>query len=280
MREIRDRLDDLARLHRITAVDERRATFRQAFATLAARAAELAPAPLEGIDPGALRESIKSAFSIGLMSDLAWLSPAHSTAAIYEIASALPACDEKRELGRRVLLGLNDGDAQTFVLLATQLALSSKRGLSGSGLKARVALALDLPIGAGLGVDALALALVSRRDLEAEWLTGPAQGSLPSRRLAARPLDRAARAIARRATHGDESALQLLEPPSRAGASLKAASSRRAASRRGVSSLLGLGGDGATSGERDPGSGASLGDAVGRSVEVLVRAAPRAGRVE
>ncbi len=218
MREIRDRLDDLARLHRITAVDERRATFRQAFATLAARAAELAPAPLEGIDPAALRDSIKSAFAIGLMSDLAWLSPAHSTAAIYEIASALPACDEKRELGRRVLVGLNDGDAQTFVLLATQLALSSKRGLSGSGLKARVALALDLPIGAGLGVDALALALVSRRDLEAEWLTGPAQGSLPSRRLAARLLDRAARAIARRAAHGDESAIQLLERPSVAGA--------------------------------------------------------------
>ena len=214
MREHRDRLDALSGLHRIADPDERRGAFRQAFATLAARAADLAPAPLEGVDPSALRESVRAAVAARLLDDLDWLSEAHAVAALYEIAAALPPCEEKRELGRRVLVGLYDGDALTFVLLATHLALSSKRGLSGSGLKARVALALDLPIGAGLGVDALALALVSRRDLEAEWLTLPSQGSLPSRRLAARLLDRAAREINRRAVAGDESALGLLERPS------------------------------------------------------------------
>ncbi len=211
MRELRDRLDGLSRLHRIDDPDERRGAFRQSFATLAARAAELTPAPLEGVDGHALRESLRAAMASKLLDDLGWLSQSHAIAALYEIAAALPACDEKRDLGRRVLVGLNDGDAQTFVLLATHLALSSKRGLSGSGLRARVALALDLPIGAGLGVDALALALVSRRDLEAEWLTQPSQGSLPSRRLAARLLDRAAREINRRAGTGDESALALLD---------------------------------------------------------------------
>ncbi len=214
MAETRDRLDDLARLHRIGDADERRSVFRQAFATLAAQAAELTPAPLEGIDPAALRESMRVAFSTQLLEDTKWLSEAHATAALYELASALPSCDEKRELGRRVLHGLNEGDAQCFVLVATQLALSSKRGLTGAALHARVALALDLPIGAGLGVDALALALISRKDLEAEWLTLPSQGSLPSRRLAARLLDRAAREIARRTATGDESPLQLLERPS------------------------------------------------------------------
>lgn len=214
MRELRDRLDGLSRLHRIPDPEERRGTFREAFATLASRAADLTPAPLEGVDAQALRESVRVAFTTRLLDGLDWLSQAHATAALYEIASMLPACEEKRELGRRVLVGLNEGDAQTFVLLATHLALSSKRGLSGSGIKARVALALDLPIGAGLGVDALALALVSRRDLEAEWLTQPSQGSLPSRRLAARLLDRAAREINRRAVMGDESALALLDRPS------------------------------------------------------------------
>ncbi len=214
MRELRDRVDGLARLHRIEDPSERRGTFREAFATLASRAAGLTPAPLEGLDPKALRESMDVAFEARLLDELGWLSTAHATAALYELAAVLPASPMKRELGRRVLVALHDGDAPTFVLLATLLARSSKRGLSGPGVKARVALALDLPIGAGVGVDTLALALVSRRDLEAEWLTEPSEGSLPSRRLAARLLDRAARAIGHRVAMGDESALALLERPS------------------------------------------------------------------
>lgn len=214
MRELRDRVDGLSRLHRIDDPIEQRGTFREAFATLAARAATLTPAPLEGIDPHALRESMNAATDAGLLDELGWLSSAHAIAALYEIAAVLPPGSVKRALGRRVLVGLHDGDAQTFVLLATHLARSSKRGLSGPGMKARVALALDLPIGAGLGVDALALALVSRRDLEQEWLTQPSEGSLPARRLAARLLDRAARAINLRASMGDESPLALLERPS------------------------------------------------------------------
>lgn len=192
-------------------LEERRTLFRQGFATLAAHASELRPAPLEGLEPAALRDSVRVAFSSRLLEDMTWLSAAHATAAMYELANALPSCDEKRELGRLVLVGLNEGDAHTFVLLATQLALTSKRGLSGAGVRARLALALDLPIGSGVGVDALALALISRKDLEGEWLSNPSQGSLPSRRLAARLLERAAREVVRRVALGDESPLQVFE---------------------------------------------------------------------
>jgi peptide/nickel transport system permease protein len=63
-------------------------------------------------------------------------------------------------MGRRVLSTLHRGDAATFVALATSLALGTRRALSGTHMRARVALALDLPIGSGVRADALALALV------------------------------------------------------------------------------------------------------------------------
>jgi hypothetical protein len=204
MRESREHFDGLARLHRTEDKEERRAVFRTSFANLGAAASEYRPVPLEGLDPAALRDSTKVALADGLMDDLAWLSPPHRAAAIYELAAALPPCDEKRELGRRVLTTLQEGDAQTFVTVATQLATGSRRGLSGAGIRARLALALDLPIGTGVRADALALALISRPDLAEEWLTHPSTGSLPSRRLSARLLERAARECARRAADGDD----------------------------------------------------------------------------
>lgn len=214
MRESRDHFDGLARLHRTDDKEERRAIFRTAFANLGAAASEYRPVPLEGLDPSALRDSTRAALQDGLVDDLAWLSPPHRAAAIYELAAALPPCDEKRDLGRRVLVSLQEGDAQTFVTVATQLATGSRRGLSGPGIRARLALALDLPIGTGVRADALALALISRSDLAEEWLVTPSSGSLPSRRLSARLLERAARECARRAADGDDSVVAVFDRPS------------------------------------------------------------------
>src|SRR5688572_13271864 len=56
---MRDHLDGLSRLHRITEAQERRAVFRTAMASLAHAATELRPVPLEGQDPAALKEGAK-----------------------------------------------------------------------------------------------------------------------------------------------------------------------------------------------------------------------------
>ncbi|MCB9594687.1 MAG: protein kinase [Sandaracinaceae bacterium] len=207
----REYLDGLARLHLAANDDERRATWRQSMATLAAEASEQRAVPLEGLDPDAVQRSTRAAIQQGLVDDLDFLSPAASASALYELAAVLPMGEERRELGRRVAQRLHQGDATTFVALATQLALGSKRALSGAAIRARVALALDMPIGSGVRADALALALISRRDLAIEWLVAPSTGSLPQRRLAARLLERAAREAARRCAQGDDGVLGVFE---------------------------------------------------------------------
>ena len=106
-----------------------------------------------------------------------------------------------------------EGDAETFVVLATSLAAESKRTLTGAPIRARVALALEQPIGSPVSADRLALALISRPDLRREWLSDPATGSLPSRRLAARLLERAARECARRVAQGDAGSLRAFQEP-------------------------------------------------------------------
>jgi hypothetical protein len=213
MRASREHLDGLARIHRIGEINEQRAVFRQAMATLASSAAEGRPVPLEGLDPFALRDAARFALGAGLFDDLGWLTPAHAGAALYELAGALPAGDEKRALGRRVAQALHEGSAATFTMIATQLASGSRRGLSGPAIRARVALALDLPIGSGVRADGLALALIARRDLADDWLAHPSTGALPSRRLAARLLERAAREAARRAAAGDDAVLEVFSRP-------------------------------------------------------------------
>lgn len=145
----------------------------------------------------------------GYVSELDWLSAPAAAAALYEIASALPPSSAKRELGRIVLERLHEGDAATFVALATQLALGSQRALGGPAIRARVALALNLPLGTVSHTDALALALISRQELSREWLHIPSTGGLPARRLAARLLERAAREAARRASEGDDSGIRV-----------------------------------------------------------------------
>jgi hypothetical protein len=207
----RDYLAALIELPGLPTPDERRAAWRQSMATLAHAASSHTPAPLEGLPPEGLLLAARLALADGLVDDLGFLEPSHAAAAVYELAAALPPSPEKRELGRRVLQRLHDGDAPTFVALATSLALGARRGLAGPAARARVALSLDLPIGAGVRADTLALALVSRRELVRDWLTVPSVGSLPSRRLAARLLERAAREAARRAADGDDAATRAFE---------------------------------------------------------------------
>lgn len=207
----RDYLAALLELPGLPTPEERRAAWRQSMATLAHEASAQTPVPLEGLPPEALQATARVALADGLFDDLGFLEPANAAAAVYELAAALPPGPEKRDLGRRVLRRLHEGDAPTFVALATSLALGARRGLVGPAVRARVALSLDLPIGSGARADALALALISRRELVREWLTVPSTGSLPSRRLAARLLERAAREAARRAAQGDDAATRVFE---------------------------------------------------------------------
>ncbi|MEM1418908.1 MAG: serine/threonine protein kinase, partial [Myxococcota bacterium] len=206
----RDYLEGLAELHRVADEAERRALWRQSLADLAAAVADTRRAvPLEGLDPTGLLASVQQAFATGLVDDVEFLSPAAANAALYELAAALPPCELKRELGRRVLRGLTRGDAETFVAVATQLAVSSShRALASRAARARVALSLDLPLGMASRADGLALALISRRELAREWLTLPSQGALPSRVLASRLLERAAREAARRHAAGDDAGVR------------------------------------------------------------------------
>jgi len=206
----RDRLEGLTVLHRLATSEQREAAWRQGMATLArAVVDERRPVPLEGLDPEALLQSLEVASEAGLVDALDWLSGPAAAAALYEVAAALPTSPIKRQLGRMVLQRLRKGDAATFVSVATQLALGSQRALSGRSIRARVALALSLPIGTVNNVDALALALISRQDSSRDWLLTPATGSLPSRRLSARLLERAAREAARRAAEGDDTGVRV-----------------------------------------------------------------------
>jgi hypothetical protein len=206
-----DYLAGLAQIHTRESLDERRSLWRQGMASLAAAAADQQPTPLEGMATEQLLASVRVALSAGLVDDLSFLSKPEAAAALFEVAGALPPSPAKRDLGRRVLVALHEGDAATFVTLATALALSSPRALGGVQIRARVALSLRLPLATGANVDGLALALVSRPELEHGWLTAHSMGALPSRRLAARLLERAAREVARRAKEGDDSGVRVFE---------------------------------------------------------------------
>lgn len=210
---VTNHLNGFALLPTAETDEERHSLWRQSMATLARAALEQQPVPLEGMDPKVLLEAVRTALSSNLVGELDWLSPPAAAAALYELAAALPMGPERRQLGRHVLTRLYAGDAKTFVVLATSLAAESRRTLTGAPIRARVALCLELPIGAGTGADALALALISRHDLRREWLSDPSTGSLPSRRLSARLLERAARESARRAAQGDAGSLRAFEEP-------------------------------------------------------------------
>lgn len=208
MRDATFYASSLLELDKLEGASERRASWRQSMAALARATAEEGPGPLEGLHPGALLAGVRAALHGGLVEDLDWLAPAAAGAALYELASALPLGPEQRELGRRVLARLLVGDAETFVAIARRMALGAGKGLGTHGIRVRVALVTELPLALGIADGPLSLALASRRDLAREWIAIPSTGSLPSRRLAARLLERAAREASRRAAQGDEHTLR------------------------------------------------------------------------
>ncbi len=178
---------------------------------LAQASAEEGPGPLEGLNPDALALGVRAAIGEGLVDDLGWLAPAPAGSALYELASALPLGTEQRELGRRVLARIVSADAETFATIARRMALGTGKGLASQGVRARVALVTELPIALGVNDGPLALAIASRRDLAREWIAVPSTGSLPSRRLAARLIERAASEAARRAARGDDYSLRVFK---------------------------------------------------------------------
>ncbi|MDB4989350.1 MAG: serine/threonine protein kinase [Myxococcaceae bacterium] len=200
---------DLAKLSELTG-DEQRALFRRSLANLAQAATKRA-LPLEGLDPEQLLSGVQAAIDAGLFDDLDWLSAPSAASALYELTSALPPSPARERLNHMVVGRLAQADATTFVALATSLAQNSKSGLTSARMRSRVSLALSLPMGTGARVDALALALISQPDHARDWVEKPSEGSLPSRRLAARLLERAAREAAHRWIARDDSGLRALE---------------------------------------------------------------------
>ena len=203
-------LQGLLELHRLRDPDARRSAWRSTLASVARACSDELPSPLEGLSPASVAQSVAVALTTGLVDDLDWMAGAAAAAALYEIAAVLPPGNEKRELGRRVLARLTDGDAETFVALATRMALGSGKGLAGDGMQARVALALALPVSAGVRVAPLALALATRRELARSWIVENAAGSLPDRRLAGRVIEQASRSILQRASQGDDAPMRAL----------------------------------------------------------------------
>ena len=197
-------------LHKLADAPERRATWRQSVASLAASSDE-GPSPLEGLHPEALAKGVKVAITDGLVDDLDWLAPSAAGAALYALAAALPLGWEQREIGRRVLARLNAGNAETVLAMTTRMALGAGKGLANGPVRARIALAVELPIGLGMADGALALALCSGRELAREWISIASTGALPARRLAARLIERAAREASKRAQQGDDHALRIFK---------------------------------------------------------------------
>ena len=213
MRAAKTHIDGLLQLHRVDDIVAMAAVWRQSMAALAAEAVDLRPVPLEGLDPVDLESSMRVALAHGLVDDLDWLSPPHAAAALYELAAALPIGDARRELGRRVLRRLHEGNAETFAILAAQLSMGSRKGLAGPAIHARVALTMDVASSTHGRAPALALSLISHPDLTREWLSVPSTGPLPSRRLAARLLECAAVEVVRRTLRQDDYALAVFEQP-------------------------------------------------------------------
>ncbi len=209
----RSYLAAFASLHALSDADERRRVARQGLAALA-QIAEREPAPLEGIAPEALLLSVRAALGDGVLAELEWMSPAASAIAMFELAQALPAGPERRELGRRVLLRLRDADRESFVRLLVALARSAPKLVASDSLRARTEVVLSAPLtGAAGAIGELALGLCAQPVLAASWIEEPAMGSLPARRLAARILAHGAREALRRHDAGDRGGVAVMVRP-------------------------------------------------------------------
>lgn len=205
---------------------------RQGLAVIA-QIAEREPAPLEGVAPEQLLLAVRAALGDGILAELDWLSPAAGAIALFELAQALPAGAERRELGRRVLTRLRDADRDTFVRLLVALARSSPKLLVARGgdysatatgkwspvtaqasgqdaVRARTEVVLAAPLTAPGAIGELALGLLAQPMLAASWVEVPATGSLPGRRLAARILAHGAREAVRRHDAGDRGGVAVM----------------------------------------------------------------------
>jgi len=201
-------LDGLLSLPTLRDATQRRTAFRQGLATLARSASASGPSPLEGVPPDQILAAVRTALDNQFFEDLDWLSPAGVGVALYELGTALPSGPEQRDLGRRVLLRLHAGTAETFATIATRMVRSTRKGPFGAAFRARVSLVFSAPPWA-VNAGPLAYAFVTRRELAREWIAAPSSGPLPARRLAARMIERAAMVAARRALSGDEFAARV-----------------------------------------------------------------------
>jgi hypothetical protein len=200
---------ELARLHELADADERRRVARQGLAMLA-QLAEREPAPLEGFSEDQLLLAVRAAFGDGMLAELEWLSPAAGAIALFELAQAVPAGPERRELGRRVLQRLRDADRDTFVRLIVALARSSPKMVASEALRARLEVVLSAPLTAPGAIGELAIGLLAQPQLAQSWVIAPATGSLPARRLAARLFAHGARETLRRLDTGDRGGVHVL----------------------------------------------------------------------
>jgi len=212
MGSARTYLAAFAGLHALDDADERRRVARQGLAVLA-QVAEREPAPLEGLAADELLLAVRAALTDGVLGDLEWLSPAAAAVALFELAQALPAGAERRELGRRVLTRLREADRDTFVRLLIALARSSPKVVASDNLRARLAVVLSAPLTSPGSIGELALGLLAQPSLAQSWIEVPATGSLPGRRLAARILAHGAREAVRRLDDGDRGGVQVLVRP-------------------------------------------------------------------
>nr|HEX4314652.1 protein kinase [Kofleriaceae bacterium] len=211
----------LAHLHALDDPNERRRVARAGLAVLA-QIAEREPAPLEGLPADELLLATRVALADGMLADMEWMSAAGAAVALFELAQALPAGPERRELGRRVLTRLRDADRDTFVRLSIALARSSPRLLAApqvgardrdAAVRARAEVVLSAPLTAPGAIGELALALLAQPLLADTWVEAPATGALPGRRLAARVLAHGAREAVRRHDGGDRGGVAVLARP-------------------------------------------------------------------
>jgi len=208
-----DQLTGFSQLHTLENREERARAFRRGMANLAAAAQEHRPVPLEGTPTEELLSGARVVLADKLLDDLSWLSRPGAATAVYQLAMALPPSLERDTLTMHAFEITREGDAATFVAFATALAVGTRRSFDMEWMRPRVALSLALPIGSGIPVDTLAMALVCRRDLAQQWLVEPSTGSLPSRRMAAKLLERAAREAARRQSQGDDGGVRVFQDP-------------------------------------------------------------------
>lgn len=201
-----------ASVHALADPEERKRVTRQGL-TVLAQIAEREPAPLEGLAADQLLLAVRAALGDGMLAELEWMSPAAGAIAMFELAQALPAGPERRELGRRVLTRLRQADRETFVRLLVALARSSPKLLASDSLRARAEVVLAAPLTAPGAIGELALGLLAQPALAASWVEGPATGSLPNRRLAARILAHGAREAVRRHELGDRGGVAVLVRP-------------------------------------------------------------------